>query len=138
MFDETGQVYMVFELMRGGELLDKILRQKFFSEREARSVMEKVTNVVKYLHQNGVVHRLDTTCIGWFWKRKKNIFSRDLKPSNILYADDSGTPETIRICDFGFAKQLRADNGMLMTPCYTANYVAPEVLKKQVVLYIAY
>ena len=57
-----------------------------------------------------------------------------------------------RICDFGFAKQLRADNGMLMTPCYTgnfqwmppqfnekmitelflaANYVAPEVLKKQ-------
>ena len=57
---------------------------------------------------------------------------RDLKPSNILYADDSGNPDTIRICDFGFAKQLRADNGMLMTPCYTANYVAPEVLKKQV------
>ena len=57
---------------------------------------------------------------------------RDLKPSNILYADDSGNPDTIRICDFGFSKQLRADNGMLMTPCYTANYVAPEVLKKQV------
>ena len=84
----------MFELMKGGELLDKILRlareqsihdnndnkpvspiqisssqdniahckhprQKFFSEREARAVMEKVTNVVKYLHQNGVVHRLD-------------------------------------------------------------------------------
>lgn len=50
-----------------------------------------------------------------------------------MYADDSGNPDTIRICDFGFAKQLRADNGMLMTPCYTANYVAPEVLKKQVI-----
>jgi len=112
MFQDQGKVYLVFELMKGGELLDKILRQKFFSEREARAVMEKVTNVVKYLHQNGVVHR-------------------DLKPSNILYADDSGNPDTIRICDFGFAKQLRADNGMLMTPCYTANYVAPEVLKKQ-------
>jgi len=112
MFEEEDKVYLVFELMRGGELLDKILRQKFFSEREARAVMEKVTNVVKYLHQNGVVHR-------------------DLKPSNILYADDSGNPDTIRICDFGFSKQLRADNGMLMTPCYTANYVAPEVLKKQ-------
>lgn len=112
MFEEGGSVCLVFELMRGGELLDKILRQKFFSEREARAVMEKVTMVVKYLHQNGVVHR-------------------DLKPSNILYADDSGNPDTIRICDFGFAKQLRADNGMLMTPCYTANYVAPEVLKKQ-------
>jgi p90 ribosomal S6 kinase len=74
--------------------------------------MEVVTSCVKYLHQNGVVHR-------------------DLKPSNILYADDSGNPDTIRICDFGFAKQLRADNGLLMTPCYTANFVAPEVLKKQ-------
>ena len=58
MFEEEDKVYLVFELMRGGELLDKILRQKFFSEREARAVMEKVTNVVKYLHQNGVVHRL--------------------------------------------------------------------------------
>lgn len=52
---------------------------------------------------------------------------RDLKPSNILYVDDSGNPESIRICDFGFAKQLRANNGLLMTPCYTANFVAPEV-----------
>ena len=47
MFEEEDKVYLVFELMRGGELLDKILRQKFFSEREARAVMEKVTNVVK-------------------------------------------------------------------------------------------
>lgn len=55
------------------------------------------------------------------------VVHRDLKPSNILYADASGSPESLRICDFGFAKQLRADNGLLMTPCYTANFVAPEV-----------
>jgi p90 ribosomal S6 kinase len=42
-------------------------------------------------------------------------------------ADTSGSPESLRICDFGFAKQLRAENGLLMTPCYTANFVAPEV-----------
>lgn len=41
--------------------------------------------------------------------------------------DESGNPDSIRICDFGFAKQLRAENGLLMTPCYTANFVAPEV-----------
>jgi len=98
--------------MRGGELLDKILKQKFFSEREARCVMDVVTSVVKYLHSNGVVHR-------------------DLKPANILYCDDNGDPSTLRIIDFGFAKQLRADNGLLTTPCYTANFVAPEVLKRQ-------
>ena len=56
---------------------------------------------------------------------------RDLKPANILYGDDRGDPGTLRIIDFGFAKQLRADNGLLTTPCYTANFVAPEVLKRQ-------
>lgn len=55
------------------------------------------------------------------------VVHRDLKPSNILYVDESGNAESIRICDFGFAKQLRAENGLLMTPCYTANFVAPEV-----------
>lgn len=56
---------------------------------------------------------------------------RDLKPSNIMFADTSLSAESLRICDFGFAKQMRAENGLLMTPCYTANFVAPEVLKKQ-------
>lgn len=59
------------------------------------------------------------------------VVHRDLKPSNILYVDESGNPESIRICDFGFAKQLRAENGLLMTPCYTANFVAPEVIVKE-------
>uniref|UniRef100_A0A671L6K8 non-specific serine/threonine protein kinase n=1 Tax=Sinocyclocheilus anshuiensis TaxID=1608454 RepID=A0A671L6K8_9TELE len=112
VFNDGRSVYLVTELMKGGELLDKILRQKFFSEREASAVLHTITKTVEYLHAQGVVHR-------------------DLKPSNILYVDESGNPESIRICDFGFAKQLRAENGLLMTPCYTANFVAPEVLKKQ-------
>ncbi|XP_021264713.1 ribosomal protein S6 kinase alpha-3 isoform X4 [Numida meleagris] len=112
VYDDGKYVYVVTELMKGGELLDKILRQKFFSEREASAVLLTITKTVEYLHAQGVVHR-------------------DLKPSNILYVDESGNPESIRICDFGFAKQLRAENGLLMTPCYTANFVAPEVLKRQ-------
>uniref|UniRef100_A0A8C2HZ94 Ribosomal protein S6 kinase n=1 Tax=Cyprinus carpio TaxID=7962 RepID=A0A8C2HZ94_CYPCA len=112
VYDNGKQMYLVTELMRGGELLDRILKQKFFSEREASAVLHTITKTVEYLHSQGVVHR-------------------DLKPSNILYVDESGNPESLRICDFGFAKQLRADNGLLMTPCYTANFVAPEVLKRQ-------
>ncbi|MBN3297026.1 KS6A2 kinase, partial [Amia calva] len=112
VYDDGKYVYLVMELMRGGELLDRILRQKCFSEREASAVLCTITKTVEYLHSQGVVHR-------------------DLKPSNILYVDETGDPESIRICDFGFAKQLRAENGLLMTPCYTANFVAPEVLKRQ-------
>ncbi|KAM9477506.1 LOW QUALITY PROTEIN: ribosomal protein S6 kinase alpha-2 [Clarias gariepinus] len=112
VYDDGKFVYLVMELMRGGELLDRILHHKGFSEREASAVLCTITKTVEYLHSQGVVHR-------------------DLKPSNILYVDETGDPESIRICDFGFAKQLRAENGLLMTPCYTANFVAPEVLKKQ-------
>ncbi|CAJ0938338.1 unnamed protein product [Ranitomeya imitator] len=112
VYEEGNYVHLVTELMRGGELLDRILRQKVFSEREACAVLLTICKTVEYLHTQGVVHR-------------------DLKPSNILYVDESGNPDSIRICDFGFAKQLRAENGLLMTPCYTANFVAPEVLKKQ-------
>ena len=55
------------------------------------------------------------------------VVHRDLQPSNILFADEFRQPDSIRIVDFGFAKQMRAENGLLMTPCYTANFVAPEV-----------
>lgn len=54
-----------------------------------------------------------------------------MKPSNLLYTSGNQTPDSLKLCDLGFAKQLRADNGLLMTPCYTANFVAPEVLKRQ-------
>ncbi|KAI2802092.1 Ribosomal protein S6 kinase alpha-2 [Blomia tropicalis] len=111
-YEDEQHVYLFTDLMEGGELLQKILERKFFDENEASHVLEVIANAVKYLHDNGVVHR-------------------DLKPSNILYSDKSGHPSSIRICDFGFAKQMRAENGLLMTPCYTANFVAPEVLKRQ-------
>uniref|UniRef100_A0A8D2NAQ6 Ribosomal protein S6 kinase n=1 Tax=Zonotrichia albicollis TaxID=44394 RepID=A0A8D2NAQ6_ZONAL len=103
VYDDGRFIYLVTELMKGGELLDRILRQKFFSEREASAVLYFITKVVH----------------------------RDLKPSNILYTDDSNNADSIRICDFGFAKQLRGENGLLLTPCYTANFVAPEVLMRQ-------
>lgn len=54
VFDDGRSVYLVTELMKGGELLDKILRQKFFSEREASAVLHTITKTVEYLHVNGV------------------------------------------------------------------------------------
>ncbi|XP_034057246.1 ribosomal protein S6 kinase alpha-2-like isoform X1 [Gymnodraco acuticeps] len=112
VFDDGQCVSMVQDLLRGDEVLDRALTVSHFTERDASHIICTLTKTVEYLHSQGVVHR-------------------DLKPSNVRYADDSGLPESIRICDFGFAKQLRAENGLLMTPCYTATFMAPEVLKKQ-------
>ncbi|XP_044756566.1 ribosomal protein S6 kinase 2 beta isoform X2 [Coccinella septempunctata] len=112
VFEDAGKVYMVLQLLRGGNLLDYMMKRRFLQEIEAAAILRYLVNAVAYLHENGVVHR-------------------DLKPTNILFANEDCTPESVTICDMGFAKQLRAGNGLLMTPCYTANYVAPEVLKRQ-------
>ncbi|KAJ8673508.1 hypothetical protein QAD02_004770 [Eretmocerus hayati] len=112
LHEDERHVYLVLELLRGGELLDRMLMRLSFTEIEAAEITYVITSVIHYLHENGVVHR-------------------DIKPSNILYAAPGYNPSTLRICDLGFAKQLRAENGLLMTPCYTANFVAPEVLKRQ-------
>lgn len=110
--EDSNCIYLVMELLRGGELLDRILSIQRMCEMEAAAVLRTVLSAVAFLHSHGVVHR-------------------DLKPSNMLYASIRQTPESLKLCDLGFAKQLRADNGLLMTPCYTANFVAPEVLRKQ-------
>ncbi|KAM7349943.1 ribosomal protein S6 kinase II [Cochliomyia hominivorax] len=112
VYEDVHSAYLVMELLKGGELLDRILAVGQMCESEASAVLRTMVSAVAYLHEHGVVHR-------------------DLKPSNMIYASMRQTPETLKLCDLGFAKQLRADNGLLMTPCYTANFVAPEVLKRQ-------
>uniref|UniRef100_A0A672N4W9 non-specific serine/threonine protein kinase n=1 Tax=Sinocyclocheilus grahami TaxID=75366 RepID=A0A672N4W9_SINGR len=44
-------------------LLDKILRQKFFSEREASAVLYTITKTVDYLHCQGVRDQTLSTCL---------------------------------------------------------------------------
>ncbi|CAF4953830.1 unnamed protein product, partial [Rotaria sp. Silwood1] len=104
--------YIVTELMRGGELFDKICQEKSLSERESAKIMYVIIKTIEQLHRNSIVHR-------------------DLQPRNIMYLDKSRRPSSLRIVDFGFAKQQRAENGLLMTPCFTKEYAAPEVLSRK-------
>jgi hypothetical protein len=54
VYDNGSCVYLVTDLMLGGELLDRILKQKVFSEREASTVMATIVQTVNYLHGKGV------------------------------------------------------------------------------------
>lgn len=45
VYDDGNCVYLVMELMRGGELLDKIIKQRSFSEKEAATVVSVLVNI---------------------------------------------------------------------------------------------
>jgi len=54
VYDNRSHIYLVTDLMRGGELLDRILKQKSFSEREASAVLHVLAKTVHSLHSKGV------------------------------------------------------------------------------------
>ncbi|CEO99397.1 Protein kinase domain-containing protein [Plasmodiophora brassicae] len=111
IFDTPKSLYMVLELLVGGELFERIVAKGSYSEREASHLIKSLTEAIKYLHSIGIVHR-------------------DLKPENLLYAtneDDS----SIKITDFGLAKYMTSASGPMTTACGTPGYVAPEILKNE-------
>ncbi len=110
IFETNKRLYLVMELLTGGELFDMIVAKGSYSEAEASAVIKCVTSALKYLHGIGIVHR-------------------DLKPENLIYATQGARAE-IKITDFGLAKLKRKD-AYMSTACGTPGYVAPEVLKKQ-------
>jgi len=106
------KIFIVLEMVTGGELFDKIVAEGRFSEDKARFYFRQLLAGVDYCHRNGVCHR-------------------DLKPENLLL-DDQGN---LKISDFGLSALYSGgtDEGMklLHTTCGTPNYVAPEVLADQ-------
>ncbi|XP_062188944.1 uncharacterized protein LOC133892274 [Phragmites australis] len=104
------KIYIVIELVTGGELFDKIASRGRLKEGDARKYFQQLINAVDYSHSRGVYHR-------------------DLKPENLLL-DASGT---LKVSDFGLSalpQQVRED-GLLHTTCGTPNYVAPEVINNK-------
>lgn len=57
VYEDHTKVFLVMELLRGGELLDRILAIHRMSECEASAVLRTVVSAVAYLHEHGVVHR---------------------------------------------------------------------------------
>jgi serine/threonine protein kinase len=103
-------IYIVLELVSGGELFDKIVKLKRFDEKTARGYFQQLINGISYCHENGVAHR-------------------DLKTENLLL----DAHDTMKISDFGLSA-VTSDGGgkkkVLQTTCGTPNYVAPEVIEE--------
>ncbi|KAK3134056.1 hypothetical protein QOZ80_6AG0544480 [Eleusine coracana subsp. coracana] len=99
------KIYIILELITGGELFDRIARQGKLRENEARKYFQQLIDGIDYCHSKGVYHR-------------------DLKPENLLL-DARGN---LKVSDFGLSTLSQKGVGLLHTTCGTPNYVAPEVL----------
>lgn len=57
IYEDDNQVYMILELMTGGELFDRIVAKEYYSEKEAADSIRPVIDSIKYCHSIGVAHR---------------------------------------------------------------------------------
>ena len=57
VYDSKTQMFIVMEVMYGGELFDRIVQKQFYSEMEAKRAFKQMLAAVKYCHDVDVVHR---------------------------------------------------------------------------------
>ena len=113
-FNKDNCLYIISELLSGGELIDKINENNHLNEDVSAFLMKQIFSAVDFCHQKGIIHR-------------------DLKPENILIeSEDEANKEyfTIKIIDFGTSGKLK--NGeMFNLNVGTPLYISPEVLQNK-------
>ena len=105
-FQDYDNLYLVMDLLTGGDLRYHLCKIRHFSEEETKFFIACLILGLEYIHSNNIIHR-------------------DIKPENLV-SDENGY---IRITDFGVAKIRKEDNSSETSG--TPGYMAPEVLMAQ-------
>ncbi|XP_052036453.1 serine/threonine-protein kinase DCLK1 isoform X1 [Apodemus sylvaticus] len=104
--DVPTELYLVMELVKGGDLFDAITSTSKYTERDASGMLYNLASAIKYLHSLNIVHR-------------------DIKPENLLVYEHQDGSKSLKLGDFGLATIV---DGPLYTVCGTPTYVAPEII----------
>ena len=102
-FQDRAKLYLVMDLLSGGDLRYHIGRLRKFNEAQSKFIAACIITGLEYIHANGVIHR-------------------DLKPENLVL-DSRGY---VRITDFGVARLYSPNNAKDTSG--TPGYMAPEVI----------
>ena len=105
-FQDYENLYLVMDLLTGGDLRYHLCRLQKFSENETKFFFACLLLGLEYIHGNNIIHR-------------------DIKPENLV-CEENGY---IRITDFGVAKIVKEENSSETSG--TPGYMAPEVLFAQ-------
>ena len=102
-FQDHDNLYLVMDLLNGGDLRYHIGKKKRFSEEESKFFICCILLGLEYIHHNNILHR-------------------DIKPENLVL-DDKGY---LRLTDFGIAKYYCIENSTETSG--TPGYMSPEVM----------
>uniref|UniRef100_T1E1B8 non-specific serine/threonine protein kinase n=1 Tax=Cupiennius salei TaxID=6928 RepID=T1E1B8_CUPSA len=105
-FDYENHLYLVMELVKGGDLFDAITTATKYTEKDASLMVHDLSSALCYLHSLNIVHR-------------------DIKPENLLVVAHEDGTRSLKLGDFGLAIEVKEP---LYTICGTPTYVAPEIL----------
>eukprot|EP00607_Mallomonas_marina_P011241 CAMPEP_0182416120 /NCGR_PEP_ID=MMETSP1167-20130531/234_1 /TAXON_ID=2988 /ORGANISM="Mallomonas Sp, Strain CCMP3275" /LENGTH=328 /DNA_ID=CAMNT_0024588561 /DNA_START=977 /DNA_END=1963 /DNA_ORIENTATION=- len=104
-FQTPSDLYLILDLMTGGDLGYHLCRKGRFTEAESKYYSARILLGIAAMHEQEIVYR-------------------DLKPENILMEDDG----RVKISDLGLA--CRVPSGGLTGTCGTRGYWAPEMLRR--------
>lgn len=108
VFESDNSIYVVLDLLTGGQLFHKIQQKNgHFSAEEVKEFMFGLLGGLNKMHSQRIMHR-------------------DLKPENIMLRDSSSMSPVI--VDFGLATNVDLEK-YLFFRCGTPGYVAPEIIE---------
>lgn len=109
-FEDEKYFYLIMEICEGGNLFNKLHRQKYFMEFEAGKFFLQVLQAVSYLHNHvpAIIHR-------------------DIKPENILLTKEG----QVKLTDFGWSNYYSSDQQPRTTVCGTPEYLPPEMVEQK-------
>merc|ERR1712150_258584 len=110
-FIDKNFYFIQTKLLHGGELFERIHKEKKFSEEVASKHICHILDAIMYCHLQHIVHR-------------------DLKPENMVYSAADASPESLTIIDFGDSKYVD-DNGTYEEFVGTAFYLPPEIVRQR-------
>ena len=105
-FQDFYNLYLVMDLLTGGDLRYHIAHKRTFSEKQTKFIIANMLLALDYIHSQNIIHR-------------------DIKPENLVLESNGYA----RITDFGVAKINEPDNSSETSG--TPGYMAPEVILVQ-------
>eukprot|EP00039_Didymoeca_costata_P012142 m.173781 g.173781 ORF g.173781 m.173781 type:complete len:573 (-) comp15394_c2_seq1:70-1788(-) len=108
VYDTPEELFLVLELVEGGDLFDRIVEKGKYEEPAAKLLVRDLATAIQHMHSKQIIHR-------------------DLKPENLLVTVDNNGYDRIKLADFGLS--LVVDKP-LHTVCGTPTYVAPEIISE--------